>query len=103
RAFEAAGIHLGKIGVLVRRHIHQHRPAAMADTAEDAAMTARRVIAARPRIDFRDFARGESLLLLQHDDTRFVAALLVRPDAGADEVERMDDVLRPVIADLTLR
>src|SRR5579862_2954769 len=75
----------------------------MVDAAEDAAMAAGRAIAAGPRIDLRDFARGKDLLLLQDDNAAAIAALLVGPDLRFDPMCRIDDVVRPVIADLALR
>ena len=60
-------------------------------------------IAAGPRIDFHDLARGKDLLLLQHDDAGAVAALLVGPDPRRNVLDRVGEVLGAVIADLAVR
>ena len=86
-----------------RRHVVQHGRAVIAHAAENAAMSAGCDIAAGPRIDFHDFARGEDLLFLQHDDAGAVAALLVGPDARGDVFDGIGQVLRSVVADLAVR
>ena len=90
-------------GVPIGRDIHEVWHAGVGHLAEDAAMAAGRDIAAGTGIDFGDLARGEELLLLDDDDAGTVAALAVGPDARLDVGDGIDDVGRPVVADLALR
>jgi hypothetical protein len=80
----------------------QRRPV-MARGTQDAAMSSGCHIAARPRIGFLNSASGKDPLFLNQDCAGLVAALLVCPNPRGDVVERVDNVLRPVIADHTVR
>jgi hypothetical protein len=60
-------------------------------------------ITAGPGIGFLDGAGGEDTLLLNEHPAGMVAALFVLPDPRGDEVDGIDDILRPVIADDALR
>ena len=66
-------------------------------------MAAGRDIAARPRVALLHFARGEDLLLLDQHQPGAVLAVVVRPDARGDVIDRVDEVLRAVIADHAVR
>ena len=73
------------------------------DAAQDAAVAAGRDIAAGPRVALLHLARGENLLLLDQHQADAVLAVLVRPDARGDEIDRIDQVLGAVIADHAVR
>ena len=75
----------------------------MAGGAQNAAVSAGRHIAARPRIGLLDGAGGKDALLLDEDGADTVAALVVRPHPRGDVVDAIDDVLRSVVADHALR
>src|SRR5437868_5031781 len=66
-------------------------------------MPAGRHIAARPRVGLLDGARGKDPLLLDQNRAGLVVALLVLPNPRGDVFDRVDDVLRPVIADHAVR
>ena len=99
----ARDVHVRQISVLRHRQIGQYRIAVVAGRTDDAAVTAGRDIAARPRVGLLHIARRENLLLLDQHHAGAVLAAAVVPDAGFDVVDRVDDVLRPVIADLAVR
>src|SRR6516162_3470608 len=82
--------------------MQQRRPV-VAGCAEDPTVAARRHIAARPCIGFLDGTGGKDPLLLEQNRTSLVAALLVGPDPRGDVVDRVDDVLWPIIADQAMR
>ena len=86
-----------------RRQVMQHGGTVIAHAAQNAAVAAGCDVTAGPRVDFHDLARGEDLLLLQHDDAGAVAALLVGPDPRRNVLHRIGEVLRAVIADLAVR
>ena len=75
----------------------------MAGCAKDTAMSAGRHIAAGPGVGLLHGAGGENPLLLDQNRTGLVAALLVLPDPRGDILNRIDNVLRPVIADHAVR
>jgi hypothetical protein len=60
-------------------------------------------IATGPRIGFLDGASGEDPLLLDQNRAGLVVTLLVCPNPRGDVVDRINDVLRTVIADHALR
>ena len=72
-------VHLGPPSVARGRQIVKQRRPVMAGCTEDAAVTAGRHIAARPRIGLLDGAGGEDALLLDQHRAGLVAALFVLP------------------------
>src|SRR4051794_3052164 len=74
----------------------------MAGSAENTAMTAGRDIAAGPRVSLLYRAGGEDTLLLDQHGTREIASLIIGPDPRRDVVDRVYDILWPVIANQTL-
>ena len=81
----------------------QHGIAVIAHAAQNAAVPAGGDIATRSRVDLHDLARGEELLLLQHDHAGAVAPLLIGPNTRGNVFDRVGDVSWAVIAVLALR
>jgi branched-chain amino acid transport system substrate-binding protein len=96
-------VHLGPPGVARGRQIVEEGWSVMAGGAEDPAMSARRDIPARPRIGLLDDAGGKDPLLLDQNRAGPVAALFVLPNPRGDVVDRIDNILRAVIADHAVR
>ena len=61
-------------------------------------MAARGGIAAGTGVGFLDLTRRENLLVLDGDGANAVPSRLVCPDARDDVIDRIDDVLVPVVA-----
>lgn len=75
----------------------------MIDATKNAAMTSRGNKAARPGIHLRHLARRKRALLLDDHDASAVTASLIGPYPRTNIDNRIENVLRPVIADLALR
>jgi hypothetical protein len=69
----------------------------MAGSAKNTAMTAGRDIAAGPRVGFLHCAGGEDTLLLDQHRPGEIAALFIGPDPRRDVVDRVYDILWPVM------
>src|SRR5436189_4898152 len=69
-----------------------HRPAALGEAADDAAMSAGGHIAARPSVAFLHLTGGEDALVLEDDYTELILAVGAGPHAGCDVAHRVDDV-----------
>src|SRR5581483_842024 len=70
-----------------------------AGRADDPAVAAGGRVTAGARVGLLHVAAGEHLLVLNQYDAGAVAPLLVRPDARADVLHRIDQVLVAVVAD----
>ena len=51
----------------------------------------------------RGLAYASTALILDDHDAAPVPPVAIGPDLGCDEIDGIDDVLRPVVADLSLR
>src|SRR5262249_36312088 len=100
---QASEVHFGSPGVTRSRQIVEEGGPIMAGCAEDPAMSTGCHIPSWPRIGLLDGTGGKDLLLLYQDCACLVAASFVRPDPRGDVVDRIDNVLRPVIADHPVR
>ena len=71
----------------------------MTGRTQNATVSARRHITSRPGISLLHRAGGEDPLLLDQHRAGLIAPLFVGPDTRGDVVDRVDDVLWPVVAD----